>query len=103
MNPALWLLIWSSQRQQHEATGGPIEPPPVWEIYAAAVNELRLHWRLPDGNELVDAHSVRRYEAQIRQGFYERLVWPPGTTLDQATEWLEMAAHAVELHRRGLL
>lgn len=37
MNPALWLLIWSSQRQQREATGGPVEPPPVWEIYAAVI------------------------------------------------------------------
>lgn len=61
-------------------------------MIATHLRELDQRGIRPDGEELVSARAVRTCRAQIADGYYLRLVWPPGTTAEQAIEWHELIA-----------
>ena len=70
---------------------------------AAAIRDLETHWVLPDRTEVVDRHALARYRKQLRDGYFLRLVWPPGTTCGQAMEWCDHAKQILEWRKLGLV
>ncbi len=63
--------------------------PPIPQVVADSLRDLRANWTRPDGEELVDALAFFRCARELACGFYYRWVFRNGETVAQIEEWLE--------------
>lgn len=68
-----------------------------------ALHELSLNARLPDSTELVGHNTINKHRKTLALGYFNRLVWPAGTTVEQLLEWYDSAEQVIKFRRLGLL
>lgn len=68
-----------------------------------AIAILERAWQMPDGTDVVDRHEFNRCLRHLQHGYYYRLVWPAGTTPEQAIAWWQHAQEILRWRREGKL
>lgn len=78
-----------------------IEIPP--DKRDEALYNLQAYWQTPCFEDVVDRRMYNKLQKSIRLGYYERLIWPPGTTIDMVQEWCEFSQRVLVMHRQGMV